>query len=89
MRFEHGHFIFSELKNENVSFFKAPVTFRGPGLAGTYDPRRKVACQRWTKESRQEKPVLRGLRRLWLRDKIMLFLSKNNSFGAAGEIRTS
>ena len=64
MRFEPGHFIFSELKNKNVSFYKVPVTFRGPGLAGTYDPRRKMAGQEWPKESRQDKQVLRAMRRL-------------------------
>ena len=60
MRFEHGHFIFSELKNENVSFFKAPVTFRGPGLAGTYDPRRKVAGQRWPKKGHDNRKPFWG-----------------------------
>ena len=72
-------------KNKNVSFFKVPVTFRGPGLAGTYDPRRKVAGQRWTKEPRQARPNLRAMRRLQVRDKIMFFLFKTNSFCYTGE----
>ena len=64
MRFEHGHYICSESKNKNVSFFKAPVTFRGPGRAGSYDPRRQVAGQRWPKDLQQQKPNLGGMRRL-------------------------
>ena len=64
MRFEHGHFFSMNWKNENVSFFKMPVTFKGQRLSGTYDPRRKLACQRWTKEQRQVKPRLGAMRRL-------------------------
>ena len=51
-------------KNENVSFFKMPITFKGPGLAGTYDPRKELACQKWTKELQQEKLNLGAVRRL-------------------------
>ena len=72
-------------KNENASFTNAPVTFRGPGLAGTYDVRRKLACKRWTKELQQPRRDLRAMRRLYLRDEIMLYLFKKNSFGASGE----
>ena len=54
----------SKWKNENVSFSKAPITFRGPGLAGTYDPCRKVAGHRWRKKSRQQNVNLGPMHRL-------------------------
>ena len=64
MRFEHGHFFSVNWKNENVSFSIMAVTFRGHRLAGTYDPRRNLACQSKTKELQQTRHSLRGMRRL-------------------------
>ena len=64
MRFEHGHFFFSELKNINVSIFRVKVTFSGQELVGTHESRKKMACHRWTKELQQERQVLGAMRRL-------------------------
>ena len=48
----------------NMDIFFVAVTFRGQRLAGTYDPRRKVACQRWPKHLQQLRAVLGPMRRL-------------------------
>ena len=64
------------------------MTFWSAQVLEPHDLRRMETNKMGQKESQQLRAVLRGMRIRAARSKIILFLLKNNSFGAAGENRT-
>ncbi len=72
-----------------MSFPWAPMTFRSVKMPEPYDLRRMEGRCLRQEGSEQQRAALRPMRFPYVLSKLMILLFKNNSFGAAGEIRTS